>query len=49
MDTITLCELLEILKVFNATPSITPLHETIIKLILERIKEDLEKVETLQI
>ena len=36
-------ELLEILRVLNDSPSITPLHDEIIELVLTQIKKVLEK------
>lgn len=36
-------DLLEILRVLNVSPSLTPLHDEIIELVLEQIKKELEK------
>jgi len=41
MDTVTLSDLLGILNVLNASPTLTELHEELIQLVLRRIKKEL--------
>lgn len=42
MDLVILSDLLGILNVLNASPSLTELHKELIQLVLKKIKKELE-------
>lgn len=41
MDSVTLNDLLGVLNVLNASPTLTELHDELIQLVLKRIKKEL--------